>query len=239
MKRTLGVFAMAATMACGPASAWDSKIGNPTHPTHSYLTEWAITHVRHAEVTQFAAALIDGANAEMHELPIKGSMYGFDLEKLRLAHKGTNAGTDDIAGWWRASLSAYQAGKKQQAYFLVGIMLHMVEDMGVPAHANGVYHQGTLREFDNFEFLALSNWKPDFAAVNKTDPAYADPSAYYAFSQAWTHEDAPDYHDRNSFSKTWITASAAERTLLRNREARSATVARWTLDSAYRTFHGG
>jgi hypothetical protein len=28
------------------AKAWDSKGGNPTHPTHSYLTEWAIDQLK-------------------------------------------------------------------------------------------------------------------------------------------------------------------------------------------------
>lgn len=219
-----------------PASAWDSVKLNPTHPTHSYLTEWAIGQVGQPEITQFQKQLVEGANQELHELPVKGTLYGVPLNARRIAHKGTNAGTDDIEGWWQDSLAAYRAGNRQQAFFLLGVMLHMVEDMGVPAHANGVYHQGNLREFDNFEFMALSNWKPDFKHVNKTNPAYGDPSDYYAFSKAWTHQDAPDYHDRNSFSKTWVLASAKERQLLRNREARTATVAKWALASAYAAF---
>ncbi len=219
-----------------PAGAWDSIKWNPTHPTHSYLTEWAIAKVNAPEVTRYKAQLVEGANEEMHELPVKGSKYGIDLNAWRIKHRGTNAGTDDIEGWWQDSLAAYRAGNKPKAYFLLGIMLHMVEDMGIPAHANGVYHQGNLTEFDNFEFMALSNWKPDFGHVNRSDPGYADPSAYYAFSKAWTHADAPGYKDRNSFSKTWTFASAAERALLRNREGRTATVAGWALQSAYKVF---
>ena len=49
---------------------------------------------------------------------------------------------------------------RQRAYFLVGIILHMIEDMGVPAHAHKIYHQGNATEFDNFEFMSLSTWKP-------------------------------------------------------------------------------
>ena len=219
--------------AATDVEAWDSVKLNPTHPTHNYLTEWAIAKVKTPEVSQFATQLIEGANEELHELPVEGSKYGIDLNAKRIAHKGTNAGTDDIEGWWKDSLEAYRAGDKQRAYFLLGIMLHMIEDMGVPAHANGVDHQGNLTEFDNFEFMALSNWKPDFANVNRADPGYVDPSTYYAFSKSWTHADAPDYKDRNSFSKTWTFASQAERALLRNREGRTATVAKWALRSAW------
>jgi len=232
------VAAIVVASAATDVGAWDSVKLNPTHPTHSYLTEWAISHVKMPEVSQFAAQLIEGANEELHELPVKGTKYGIDLDAKRIAHKGTNAGTDDIEGWWHDSLAAYRAGDKRQAYFLVGIMLHMVEDMGVPAHANGVYHQGNLTEFDNFELMALSNWKPDFAHINKTDPGYTDPSAYYVFSKSWTQADAPGYKDRSGFSKTWTFASQTERALLRNREGRTATVAAWALQGAYKAFNG-
>ena len=236
MRSLFAGIGLAALLFAAPADAWDSIKLNPTHPTHSYLTEYAITLAAKSEIDSYRAVIVEGANQELHELPVTGTKYGIDLDAWRIRHKGTNAGTDDIAGWWHDALAAYRAGNKQQAWFLVGIMLHFIEDMGVPAHANGVYHQGTLTEFDNFEFMALSNWKPDFKHVNRRDPGYADPSAYYAFSGSWTRADAPNYHDRNSFSKTWTFASAAERTLLSNREGRTAAVAHWALVSAYNAF---
>ncbi len=225
-----------------PALAWDSRkfklLASIIHPTHSHLTEYAIKALAadDPEIGKYQTALVDGANTEEHELPVTGSQYGVDLNAKRILHKGTNAGTDDIAGWWREAASAYAAGNKPQAWFYVGIMLHMIEDMGVPAHANGVYHQGTLAEFDNFEFMAAQKFAPDYKDVNRTDPGYAEPWKYYAFSADWTRADAPRYHDRNSFSKTWLTASAAEKALLGNRQGRTATVALWALRSAARAF---
>jgi hypothetical protein len=220
------------------AMAWDSKAGNPTHPTHSYLTEWAIDQLKSQspELQQYRAQMIEGANTELHELPINGTMYGIDLNAKRIQHQGTNEGCSDIQGWWQDSLNAYRQGNKEQSYFLLGIMLHMIEDMGVPAHANKVYHQGNLSEFDNFEFMGLSNWKPDFTNINRRDPGYVDPWKYYAFSQGWTHTDAPNYNDRDSFSKTWTFASSSERQLLRNRQGRTANVAKWAMNSADAAF---
>ncbi|MEO8758355.1 MAG: hypothetical protein ABI398_11475 [Devosia sp.] len=224
--------------AATPASAWDSakfKWLTPiVHPTHSYLTEYAIDRLqaKFPELKRYRAVIIEGANQELHELPVKGSLHGIDLDKKRVEHKGTNAGSDDVPGWWHDTAAAYTSGDKELAYFEIGIMLHMIEDMGVPAHANGVIHQGTLTEFDNFEAMALQKWDPDFADVDRKDPAYPDPSKYYRFSQDWTHNDAPGYHDRNSFAKTWITASAAEKALVRNRQGRTATVAFWALQAA-------
>jgi hypothetical protein len=220
------------------AKAWDSKQGNPTHPTHSYLTEWAIDQLKgqSTELQQYQTPIIEGANTELHERPVKGTLYGVDLNAKRIQHLGTNEGCDDIQGWWQDSLTAHKQGNMEQAYFFLGVMLHMLEDMGVPAHANKVYHQGTLTEFDNFEFMALSNWKPSFANINRQDPGYAEPWKYYALSQDWTHADAPGYTNRNSFSKTWFFASKSERQLLSDRQGRTATVIKWAMNSALVAF---
>ena len=236
----LGLGLSACLLFSPVAGAWDSIKHNPTHPTHSYLTEYAIDQLAASrpELRQYRGQLIEGANQELHELPVTGTAYGLDLDAKRREHRGTNAGTDDIAGWWRESLDAYRSGNKERAYFVLGVLLHMVEDMGVPAHANGVYHQGDATHFDNFEFIALSNWKPSFANINRVDPSYADPSRYYDFSRAWTSGDAPDYRDPNSFSKTWVLANGNERALLQNREGRTAVVAMWTLRSATKAFAG-
>jgi hypothetical protein len=232
---------MSLGLAPGSALAWDSKSWfNPTHPSHSYFTEWAIDQLdtSYSELKAYRQVIIDGANQEMHELPVSGEEHGINLEEARLRHKGTNEGTDDIQGWWSEALSSYQAGNKESAYFLVGIILHMVQDMGAPAHANHVYHQGTLKEFDNFEFLAASNWKPDFSQVKKTDPGYSNPWEYYSFSSSWTREDMPNYNDRDSYSKFWLTASDQEKRLLARRQARTCAVTEWTLRAAERKFLG-
>ena len=228
----------ASILACLPAAAWDSAkfdwLTDIVHPTHSYMTEFAIDELaaEFPELSEYGNALIEGANQELHELPVEGTLHGVDLEAARIRHRGTNAGSDDVPGWWADAQAAYASGNKEQAYFLVGVMLHMIQDMGVPAHANGVYHQGTLTEFDNFEAMALQRWDPDFSNVNRSDPGYADPSRYYRFSQDWAHADAPDYDDPDEFSKTWLTADDGEEQLVRDRQARTAMVVMWALRAA-------
>jgi hypothetical protein len=222
-----------------PAIAWDSASWkNPTRPTHSLITEWAIDQLKtqYPELDKFRQQVIEGANTELHELPVSGFKYGINLNTKRILHKGTNEGTNDIAGWWSESSGAYFLGKKEQAYFYLGIMLHMIEDMGVPAHANLIYHQGNKSEYDNFEFMALLNWKPNFNDINRQDPAHVRPWQYYSFSKAWTAADAPDYQDTDSFSKTWLFASKKERALLSNRQGRTCKVVQWALNSAMKSF---
>ncbi len=233
------ISALFSLVMSGAALGWDSESKlNPLHPTHSYLTEFAVDTLagQYPDLQAFRTQLIEGANTELHELPVSGTAYGLDLEAKRVEHRGTNEGSDDVEGWWADAAAAHAAGETQRAYFLVGVMLHMIEDMGVPAHANRLYHQGSPTEFDNFEFMAFSNWKPSYDAINKADPGYDEPWRYYGFSEAWTREDAPDYTDTDSFSKLWLTASDAERQLLSNRQGRTAMVVQWALASAARAF---
>jgi hypothetical protein len=233
------------------ADAWDSKppslIGLVERPTHMLITSWAIDQLKSQfpELNVYRNDIIDGANAtELHELPVKaddlvvGRKHGLDLEAKRKEHKGTNAGTDDIVGWWNDAVAAFEAGQKPRGYFLLGIMLHMIEDMGVPAHARGIYHQaprpGEWLEFDNFEMMGFLNWYPSFDSIDKKDPEYPDPWWYYRLSKDWTNQDTPANYTRDGFSKTWIGASKAEQRLLSNRQGRTCHVVMWTLRSASR-----
>ncbi len=218
--------------------AWDSARGNPTHATHSYLTEWAIKQLKgqFPEIHGFRKPLVDGSNQELHELKVKGWKYGIELNAKRVEHKGTNEGCDDIQGWWLDSRDAYQSGEKASAYFLLGILLHMIQDMGVPAHANKVHHQASLGQLDHFEIMAFSNWKPSFDGINQSDPWYAEPWKYYEFSRDWTVEDAPHYKSRTQFSKTWTFAKPEERALLSDRQGRTCHVTLWALQSAAAAF---
>ena len=232
------------------AAAWSSKEGNPFEAIHTRITKDAIDRCSrsHPESQSplFKEALIEGANMELHELASTpaareiGTGYRVNVEQKRIRHGGTNEGCNHIEGWWQDALAAYKAGNKKQAYFVLGIMLHMIEDMGVPAHAKGLYHQGNATEFDNFEFMALTNWKPNFdpfkGGTAQKDPLFKDPSKYYAFSRAWTLSDAPHYNNTHTFSKAWAHATLAERQLMSNRQGRTCIVTYWALNSACKAF---
>ena len=233
--------AMAALLRVYPAAAWDSAGWNPTHPTHTYLTEYAIKELKgaHPSVDKYRKQLIAGSNTEIHELPIKCTKYGVDFNERRAnRYIGTNVGCKHPDLMWKDALDAYRQGNKELAYFLIGMLLHQIQDMGVPSHAHDIYHQGNATQFDNFEFMALWNWKPDYRAIKKQDPgvndptAFADPSAYYEFSKKWCIEDAPSYTSSKQFSKTWTLASREERKLLQQRQAATAMVTKWALAAA-------
>jgi hypothetical protein len=253
----LGCLVVLAGIAVPRAVGWPSDNGaNPLNKVHTYITEYAIQQAG-GEASRYAEAIKEGANMELHELVATqrdiaiGNKYGIDVEAQRRVMGGTNEGCQDIKGWWVSALHAYRKAAtlegaesekvRRRAYFLVGIMLHMIEDMGVPAHAHKIYHQGNATEFDNFEFMSLNNWKPALNLFRRDgsaqdDPALDYPWQYYKFSQDWTLEDSPNYHDRSSFSKTWAFANQQEKDLLQNRQGRTQKVAQWALQSAVRNF---
>jgi hypothetical protein len=214
---------------------WDSQGGNPTHATHSYLTEHALDmlQAQHAELVTYRAQVVTGANLELHELPVKDP----EQESLRVEAGGTNGGCEHPEIYWSHAQERWLAGDHAKAWWFVGILLHFVEDLGVPAHALGVWHENTPSTWDHFELLAFQKWSPSYAAINQSDPWYASPADYVAFSGSWAASDfAATYpgvtYTRTFFPKTWLFASSKTKAFVQNREGRTATVATWALQAA-------
>lgn len=215
--------------------AWDSQHHNPTHATHAYLTEYAIAQVgrSYPEVLAYQAELVRGANTEVHELPTGDD----DLEMLRKDVEGTNGACKHPERLWARADGDYRAGLKPRAFFLLGLLLHYVEDLGVPAHALGVEHQGTWAEMDTFELMATMKWSPDYASVNRWNPYLATPDAYVGFSGDWSRTDFAtafpgQAYTRSFFPRTWLFASKKYTSFVKQRQGRTALAARWALDSA-------
>lgn len=219
----------------GSQQGWDSQDGNPTHATHSYLTEFAIDQLRGAypEVQTYRAKLVDGSNRELHELPVANA----EQEALRREVEGTNWAANHPERLWDRARRTYAAGDKAKAYWYVGIILHYVEDMGVPSHTFHVVHQGTLSQKDNFEVLALQSWSPSYGSINRTNPRYASPADYVTFNGAWTASDFTSVFPNTNytlsfFPMTWLFMSGVKTTFVKNRQGRTAMATRWALEAA-------
>ncbi len=219
--------------------AWDSQHHNPTHATHSYLTEYAIQHVgtSYPEVLAYRDEILRGANSEVHELPTGDA----DLEAIRAEVEGTNAACKHPERLWAWADEDYRWGLHARAFFLLGILLHYVEDLGVPAHAFGVEHQGTWAEMDHFEWMATMKWSPDYTTVDRYNPNLATPDAYTSFSADWARTDFEsafpgETYTRTFFPMTWLFAKRKYTTFVKRRQGRTAVVARWALESAMRSW---
>ena len=175
---------------------FDSADGNPTHPTHSILAEFAIKTLKAElpEVATFEKEIVDGANRELHELVSKTH------EALRLEIGGNNWSADHPELLWEKAQASYAAGDKSTAFFYVGVLLHYVQDMGVPAHAFHVIHQASpIWEIDNFEMLAFFRFHGDLRAPGPTDPVLASPVDYIE----WSAQSARDHFNRSYPGQTY------------------------------------
>jgi hypothetical protein len=221
------------------SQAWDSQAGNPTHATHSYLTEYAIDALRteYPELEAFRAKLVDGANLELHELPLDDA----ELEALRIRAGGTNWGADHPDLVWADATDAYRAGDKAKGYRYLGIVLHWVEDMAGPAHAFHVIHQSSPFDWDHFEVLSFWKWAPSYEGVTTGSPGLATPDAFVEWSGAWARSDFQAAfpgvtYTRTLFPLLWIPANGRYQTFAKQRQGRAALTTRFALESAARAW---
>lgn len=175
----LGACTVAQTEDIGVSQQrWDSQNGNPTHATHSIMTELAIANLEniYPELRQYEKDLIRGVNLELHE--IRRDSY----EELRQEVQGTNWAANNPGVLWEKARLVYGGGFKDTAYFYVGVLLHYVQDMGVPAHAFHVFHQSTIGHRDNLEVLGFFDFHADFNTPATPDPDLENPVDYIEWS---------------------------------------------------------
>ena len=212
---------------------WDSAEGNPTHPTHSIMANFAIKQVKGElpEVALYTKAIVDGANLELHDLKHKTH------EALRLELGGNNWAAERPELLWEKARASYAKGDKAQAYFYVGIMLHYVQDMGVPAHAFHVIHQSGPRDWDHTELLAFFDFHGDLRAPGPGDPKLVDPVSYIEWSAQSSRDHfntafpGATYH-RKFLPQAYDDLSDAHWAFLRGREAHCAHATAFALRSA-------
>ena len=244
----LGAFVLLATSvaaACAPDTErtemseadWDSEDGNPTHATHSIMAEHAVDAVARdlPEVRTFAAAILAGANLELHDKPMKNA----EDEALRIAIGGNNWSASHPEILWERARAEYVRGDKAAAYRYVGVMLHYAQDMGVPAHAFHVIHQNKITNWDTFEVLAFFDFHADLKAPPPPDPGLVDPVAYieWSASEARTHFTTafPGVtYRRTLFPQGYADLSEDQWAFLRSREAACTFASDYTLNSAAR-----
>jgi len=104
------------------------------------------------------------------------------------AHGGNPANNDGPAmGWWTNALYEYKYfnfGGTYGAYWFLGSMVHLVEDMGVPAHAMNVPH--AFPALDNLESNSARNYTSSSAMLYYNASNY--PSDYKDFLKDYTQD---------------------------------------------------
>jgi len=220
---------------------WDSEEGNPTHATHSTMAEIAVKVNRAAlpEVAEYKKQIEEGANLELHELSLRGKKSE-DFEALRIEVGGNNWAADRPEILWSKAKTSYLAGDKAQAYVYVGIMLHYVQDMGVPAHAFHVIHQSNAMNWDHLEVLGFFDFHADMSTPPSTpDPNLEDPIQYIEWSGQMARDHFRTSYPGAEYSRTFFPRLYSEMTaehwkFLRRREADCVWATSYALRSAAR-----
>lgn len=203
---------LAVGILCVVANAWDT--GVLSRSTHKLIVERGKSWMnpQDTELNAYQARLYDGCNSENHE-----------NDK---AHNGNNWGTEGMQIWWNEAVSAYNSSlanilkgdltaankDKNLAYFKLGCMMHLICDLGVPAHSTHVGHGFGYGFFhpDQFEIMANANWKPTYKSSSENDPyvggsgdpGYSSPCDYYLLSQKWTFYDVTN--EPSDTGKGWL-----------------------------------
>lgn len=214
---------------------WDSAAGNPTHPTHSTMAEFAVAQVKAEvpEVVRYEKAIVAGANLELHDLKHPQQKY----EELRREIGGNNWAADHPELLWDKARASYAAGDKTQAFFYVGILLHYVQDMGVPAHAFHVIHQSSAKDWDHTELLAFFGFRADLGAPGPADPKLESPLAYIEWSAESARQHFTSLFPGETYHRKFLPQAYADLTdtqwaFLRGREAHCAHATAFALRSA-------
>jgi MYXO-CTERM domain-containing protein len=91
---------------------------------------------------------------------------------------------NDLNAWhWGNGIAAYASGDKNEAYFVLGHIVHLVQDLTVPAHTHLDIHPPPFG--DDFENYAKSMMLGEFDSLLPVPPADAPVPAFENLETAW------------------------------------------------------
>jgi len=168
----------------GRSLAWWSW--PPSGNTHRSLSEEAI------------------ANIPQDQYPDVTTIFGEDIigwtsniKDDQRAHGNYNDRNDGPADyWWKLALTQYGvfeftgagdplASPKPGAYYYLALIVHLTEDMGVPAHAYNILHSQDSDDLDNMEQVAFISYREAKHLVTIQDTG-KDPLQCYYLSREHT-----------------------------------------------------
>lgn len=135
----------------------------------------------------------------IHNTGLKDNLKGNPAKSaVEWAHSSTGQtapliGTGDYT--WEAAIYYYQKGDKEKAYIALGHILHLIEDMAVPAHTRNDAHP----EGDPYE-----NWAEGYAMKNQLNFSNVDVTNCTNLDQCF--HNLALYTNTNFFSKSTISS---------------------------------
>lgn len=176
----------------GNSLAWWSW--PPEENTHRSLSEGAI------------------ANIPQDQYPDVTTIFGDDIIDWtsnvtddQRAHGNYSDRNDGPVGyWWKLALTQYGvfeftgpgdplASPKPGAYYYLALIVHLTEDMGVPAHAYNILHSQSNDDLDNMEHVAFSSYREANPLIIIQDTGKDPLQCYYLSREHTLSLTSPSY----------------------------------------------
>ena len=168
----------------GSGLAWWSW--PPADNTHRNLTQGAIAQIPQDQypdvTTSFGGDIADWTSNVT------------DDQRAHANHSDRNDGP--VGYWWKLALSQYGVFEftgsgdplstpRPGAYYYLALIVHLTEDMGVPAHAYNILHSQSSEDLDSMEQVAFASYRQANPVISLYD-AGKDPLQCYYLSREHT-----------------------------------------------------
>jgi len=129
----------------------------PVHSTHSFINSQAIRILRadgHTRWANLAEKHFDTWNTGTYcaDHHYRNTTHHFNLKTGRGLWRWPSA-VDVIGGFWDEAMSAWRSGHQGRAFFWLGAVVHLIQDLCEPHHARATVLHGHRR----FERWAAQN----------------------------------------------------------------------------------
>lgn len=150
--------------------------------SHAWWSASILSNSTHHKLTDDARDLLNTSYADISEFGESLSNWTSGPTDDVNAHAGDAlANGGPIEDWWDSALAEYKQGNFDSgdwsAYYYIGLMLHLTEDQGVPAHAYNIQHGADGFPMDNLEEYVYTNYSPTVSGIQlEANPGdnYAD-----------------------------------------------------------------
>lgn len=184
----------------------------------------------HHKITDDALDLVNDSYADINRFGSDISNWTSGTTDDVRAHDGDAlANGGPIHKWWGLAQEAYASrnlnSEDWSAYYYISLMMHLIEDQAVPAHAYDIPHGSQGYPMDNLEELVYTNYNPaiagsvaansplsNYAGLKNFTIGTATADDYWRQYWGFMNYGGPDGTD--VFPTFWISTGEPERNLI-------------------------
>jgi len=179
LKKAILTLAVLLFVYVSSASAWWSEtaaqVFNSTHRNLTGSARGLLNNADYPDIEKYGSDISNWTSGGTDDI----RAHNPDSENVPVSALDPLLNRGPIDVWWKRAQIKYKEDRNfnsgdWSAYYYVALMMHLIEDQAVPAHAYNIKH-GSAGYMDNLEQLANFNYNPNPSGVV---PA-ADPLSNY------------------------------------------------------------